>query len=737
MSDSTAHNPHAVEGHLPFVAAARHRDGRAALRVQRKPAAIAPRRPVARVLVDVSVPHLDRLFEYTVPAALDDSAVPGCRVSVRFAGRDLDGYLVERVDHADHEGRLMPLRRVVSPEPVLSAALVALCRAVALRYAGTLADVVRLAVPPRRATVEKKALVALPPPPDCPEPGPWTRYPAGPALLRRLAQGEAVRAVWTALPDAGQEDNDWPMALAIAVVSAASSGRGVVVVVPDGRDVTRISTALDRTDTHHVCLTSDLGPTARYAAWLSVRRGEVRIVVGTRAAMFAPVHNLGLVVCWDDGDDVHAELHAPYPHVRDVLMMRAEREGAAALVGSLSRSVEAQAMIDSGWAREVSPVIEVTRRSVPRVVVAGEGMEPERDPAAVSSRLPSVALRTAKHALAQGPVLVQVPRSGYVPVVSCQQCRAAARCPQCHGPLAVTSGHAVPRCQWCDRVVGDWHCLVCGDHRLRSVVVGAQRTAEELGRAFPGVRVYQAGSGLRRDRVPAGPSVVVATPGAEPVADGGYAAALLLDGWSLLERPDLRAGEEALRRWLTAAALVRGADRGGQVVVVADGGATSVEALVRWAPGWYAQRELADRLSLGLPPTRIIIEVRGAAAAVREFIDQLTSQVHSAQPRWDVLGPVPLSPKPSQFTPRRKRADTLAGESAAGDVTGPLVLWENDVTTEPVVADPMLVEVRALIRCLPSDHGDVLTKITAAIAIRAAQRRPGRLMVRVDPRDIG
>src|SRR5204862_7046495 len=100
-----------------------------------------------------------------------------------------------------------------------------------------------------------------------------------------------------------------------------------------------------------------------------------------------------------------------------------------------------------------------------------------------------------------------------------------------------------------------WHCATCGGVELRAQVVGARRTAEELGKAFPGVPVRTSGRDGVLAEVPAAPSVVVSTPGAEPVAVGGYGAALLLDGWALLSRPDLRAGEEALRRWLNAAAL--------------------------------------------------------------------------------------------------------------------------------------------------------------------------------------
>ena len=171
-------------------------------RVRSTPAApdLAAVDPVAVVLVDVGLAHLDRPFEYAVPEALADTAVAGARVRVRFAGQDVDGFVLERRAEAEHEGRLAPLRRVVSPEPVLTPALLALGRAVAERYAGTLGDVLRLAIPPRHATAEKNLRGEAPEPPPMPEPGPWAGYPAGPSFLRRVASGQAPAASWLALP---------------------------------------------------------------------------------------------------------------------------------------------------------------------------------------------------------------------------------------------------------------------------------------------------------------------------------------------------------------------------------------------------------------------------------------------------------------------------------------------------------------------------------------------------------
>ena len=247
---------------------------------------------------------------------------------------------------------------------------------------------------------------------------------------------------------------DWPDALAVAAGTALAAGRGALIVVPDHRDVDRVDAALKTVlgTGRHVRLTAGQGPQARYTAWLKVLRGTVRCVVGTRAAMFAPVHDLGLVAWWDDGDDLLTEQRAPYPHVREVLALRARTEGAALLTGGFTRTTAVQRWVDAG---EVQPVVaapDAVRRAAPRVLVAGEGTDVERDGPAAMAHLPSVAWRTAKAALERGPVLIQVPRRGYLPSLSCQTCREPARCPRCSGPLALSAPGAPPSCRWCGTV---------------------------------------------------------------------------------------------------------------------------------------------------------------------------------------------------------------------------------------------------------------------------------------------
>ncbi|MEV1179422.1 primosomal protein N', partial [Nonomuraea sp. NPDC049784] len=206
--------------------------------------------------------------------------------------------------------------------------------------------------------------------------------------------------------------------------------------------------------------------------------------------------------------------------------------------------------------------------------------------------------------------------------------------PLCHGPLALRGGHAAPYCRWCGRVDADWRCPSCGSPRLRAVVTGARRTAEELGRAFPSVQVRTSGRDGVLATVPDTRALVVATPGAEPVAQGGYAAAVLLDGWALLGRADLRASEETVRRWMNAAALLRPA---AELVVLGDAALPAVQALLRWDPVTHAERELGDRAELGFPPAVRMATLTGAASAVRQMLDEVR-----LPPGAQVLGPVPM-----------------------------------------------------------------------------------------------
>lgn len=658
----------------------------------------AEHEPIARVLPMLSVPHLDREFDYLVSADQSDDAQPGVRVRVRFHGRLVDAFVLERRSDTDHVGQLGWLDRVISAEPVLTQEVRRLVDAVAARYAGTRPDVLRLAIPPRHARAEKSdAVPPLLPVIDPVDPAGWARYGRGEQFLVALREGRAARAVWQALP--GEQ---WCDRIAEAAAAAVSGGYGVLAVVPDQRDIDAVwaATTARIDQSAVVALSAGLGPSARYRRWLSVLRGQARVVIGTRSAVFAPVERLGLVLVWDDGDDNLAEPRAPYPHAREVAMLRAHQLRCAAVIGGYARTAEAHALVRSGWAHDLVAPRPLVRACSPRVVALEDGgYAEERDAAARTARLPSVALRAARAALERdSPVLIQVPRRGYVPSIACARCRSVARCRHCTGPLSLSGASTGALCRWCGRIDPAPRCRRCGSDAIRAVIVGARRTAEEMGRAFPGTPVVTSAGDAVHSEIGPGPALVVATPGAEPRAPHGYGAALLLDSWAMLGRQDLRAAEDTLRRWMAAGALVQPRGDGGVVAAVAESTIPTVQALVKWDPVGHAEAEWEARAEVGLPPSVHMAAVDGSSPAVAALLE------HAELPEdADVLGPVDLPPGV------RRPPAMAAGEPA----------------------------IRMLIRVGREDGLALAASLRHAIAIASARHDHEAVRVQIDPLHIG
>lgn len=583
---------------------------------------------IARVVVDVPLPHLDRVFDYTIPERYAELARPGVRCRVRFAGKLRDGFLVGVGDTTDVAGKLAPLERVSSGEVVLTPAVARLVRAVADHWCGTFSDVVRLAVPPRHAATEVAQRPVHPAArTDGVRPGVLDRYRGADRFLAGLARGRPLRAAWTPVA-VDSPLGDGLGGVLDAVAATLSGGRGAIVVVPDADVLTILGArcaALFGAGSF-ATLTADLGPAARYRQFLAAARGSVRLVIGTRAACYAPVADLGLVAVWDEGNDLFAEPRAPYPHARDVAALRATTEPCGLLLAGHGRSAETQALVERGWLGEIALDPVAARREAPLVHVAADHDSAlDRDLAARAARLPHQVFEAIRAGLAAGPVLVQVPRSGYVPAVACRSCHEIAACPTCGGALRGDPGDGGLRlmCPTDGPLRGSWRCPHCGGTQLRAPRVGVTRTAEELGRAFPLVRVVPSWRGHAVGVVGEQPVLVLATPGAEPRASAGYAAAVLLDADALTARRDLRADEEALRRWLAVSALVRPAAEGGTILVVGHGPGRAVQALVRHDPVGFAARELAERRETGFPPAGRLVVVEGDADAVVAVADEL------------------------------------------------------------------------------------------------------------------
>ncbi|WP_091187393.1 hypothetical protein [Microbacterium humi] len=578
-------------------------------------------------MIDSPVPALDHPFDYAIPDHLVDDIVVGARVRVplRSGGRRADAYVIELAEQSDFDGQLSAIDELVSPIPVLTPEVWRLARRAADRAAGTASDIVRLAVPKRHVRVEKAWLAAEEPKPLSIEPPAVEGY-ADPDRLTAPGTRSALSAIPTlAETDAGVTVGRWAATVAQLAARVLATGRSTIVCVPDYRDQDQLQSALADCVPAHAVSRLDARQSAaeRYRAFLECLRPGPRVIIGNRSTIYAPAAELGLILVWDDADDLHAEPLAPYVHTRDAALIRQEDSGCALILAGHTRSVEAQRLVELGWLTAVEPA----RTTSPRVILSDPAQTGE------TARIPSAAWRAAREALAHGPVLVQVSRPGYAPVVACQRCHTAARCRTCHGPLGIRSAGAAPSCALCGAIQAGWACDECGATQLRLVTRGTGRTTEELGRAFPGTMVVTSDGEHRVERVPARPALVVATRGAEPVADGGYHAILLLDGERMLAREALSIAMDCLRWWANAAAL--SAPRA-PVVLVGVGGRLG-QALATWTPESFAAAELADRRELAFPPAVRTASVSGDLSAVERAIDGVDPALYR-----DVLGPTEL-----------------------------------------------------------------------------------------------
>lgn len=589
----------------------------------------------AQVIADISLLHVDRPFDYAIPENLLSQVHIGSRVGISFGGRKATGFVKAIVDSTERPDKVSEVESVIDGISVVTPEIFDLSRLIADRYIATQGDVLGSAIPPRQARVEAKILSHLPVGAnavsgDVKSSVNWNFYQNGNAFLNRLQNAETSRAACVI----ASGHNLYEMA-ADSVIACRKSGKGVIVALPDGKDVARFVDQLSNVvaKTEIGVFGSDQKPSERYANFLNVLRGDIQIAVGTRSVVFAPMQDLGLVVIVEDGDDSHAEQQNPAWHAREIMALRSISQDCSFFSIATSRSVEVQQMVKRDWLLDLVCDRNYVRSASPKVFATSDA-DLAKDPVARNARLPQLVFSTIRTALIHGPVLVQVPRRGYQLHISCSQCREAVTCRDCHGGVLRESEKSPLRCMRCGLKELEWKCKWCGNRNVRSTMVGDVRTAEELGRAFPGTVVKTSGKNSILDSVDASPALVIATPGAEPVVENGfYEAAIILDAEMSLRRIDLRAEEESLRRWQYVTSLVK--PETGRVVVVADEGKPVMQSLIRHDPIGFAERELELRKSANMPPAFGVIEIRCDKGMWLDISDTLELPQEAR-----VLGPV-------------------------------------------------------------------------------------------------
>jgi primosomal protein N' (replication factor Y) (superfamily II helicase) len=311
---------------------------------------------------------------------------------------------------------------------------------------------------------------------------------------------------------------------------------------------------------------------------------ESSIIIGTRSAIFAPVKNLQTIIVYKESSPDHFEIRSPGWSTYAIAKLRANSEGLQLIFTGFSPSVRCAFDIDQSQMKYRNE----------KVAVQVQAFAPHD-----GALLPGRVFTEIKKALAQGPVLFLAPRKGYGNALLCAHCRNIAMC-KCGGRLQVASKGIAPTCVHCGTGYPAWKCSFCARDTQYLAGRGIDRAAEEISRAFPGYPVILSAGEVIKEEVESKPSIVLSTPGAQPLVDGGYSAVVVLDAMRFFAHTDISSQERARELLLESASLI---NKPGKVLLVIDDSHPIVSAIARWNIAPLLKRELADRQELMLPPT--------------------------------------------------------------------------------------------------------------------------------------
>ena len=523
---------------------------------KRVDSAQALRDAYVRVWVDTSVSHLDGTYDYLVPERLSQSVKPGIRVGVPFAGRDVEALVLERSDRSDITN-LKFISSVISEEVVASPNLITLISAISKRWICNPFDVIRSAIPARVASVDKAFTTE-------------TRS----STAKELANKEKGEVTYLHL--APHED---PLKRLSEFAQKAQAKGSVLIIVPEDRELELLQLEIPGA----LILSSSLSRTQRYSNYLTAINKSGQIIIGTRSAIFLTPPDLTTLIVYRENSQSHYEPRHPGWNVRDIALLRQSEEKLNLYFVGYSPSLEMARSIESGAINFLSKKARLQISTFPQ---SGSELLPER------------IFTPIRGALKSGSVLFLVPKKGYASALMCKKCRNLAICP-CGGKLSRSNQSAPPACVHCSTTFSKWKCKWCNEDKLVLLGRGAIRHAEEIGRAFPGFPVINSDADTPVKDVTSKSSLVIATQGMAPRCEGGYSAAVLLEGGSFFSYSDLRGQERSREAFFEAAGQVK---TGAPVLVAIDSSHPINAALASWNPAHMYKRELADLESLDLPP---------------------------------------------------------------------------------------------------------------------------------------
>lgn len=445
-----------------------------------------------------------------------------------------------------------------------------------------------------------------------------------------------------------------------AIDEVRQAGRGAILLVPEialtpqlvGRFRARFGDDI-------AVLHSGLTIRQRDDAWQSLRQGRVRVAIGARSALFAPVADLGLIVVDEEHDPSFKQDEGFRYHARDMALLRAQYAGAVSVLGSATPSIETYYRANQGGIRLLSLPTRATGAAMPEVEIVD--LRRHRSGPTGHPLLSGPLHQAIGDCLETGhQAIIFLNRRGFSPSIRCAACGALAECPACSVALTEHKAQGALRCHYCDfqRAVAQ-PCIACGSPEYKRLGVGTEQLEKSIEESFPKARVARldrdtaSGEGVEAvlDRLRSGEVDVLV--GTQMVTKGHDIAGVTLVGVALADQslafPDFRASERTFQLLAQVAGRAGRAEAPGKVVLQTyqpDHPAVRLAASHDYES--FYDEEIRARDEVGYPPFARLVSVRvhaGAEADARGATQVLAdaARQHPAvrEGAVQVLGPAP------------------------------------------------------------------------------------------------
>ena len=468
---------------------------------------------------------------------------------------------------------------------------------------------------------------------------------------------------------------------------ALSAGGAVLLILPEISLTPQIvDQFVSRLDQPIALLHGQVGTTARWNAWEKLRKGEIRVAIGARSAIFAPIPNLKLILVDEEHEPSYKQCDGLRYHARDVAVMRAKFSSCAVILGSATPSFESLLNVKRGRYQLLEMPTRISTRPVPKIEAINLNKIRRKD--MPSENLSPQLYQAIEETLRNNKqIVILYNRRGFASYLQCETCSEPIRCPHCSVPLTYHKGKNQLLCHYCNlSMIPPQHCPVCrnpettrievnsageqlvSDKKLEKVGLlkqrgaGTEKVVGELASLFPSARIVR----MDRDTVGkkdsyreilgkmrSGEADILV--GTQMIAKGhdlpGVTLVGIIDADIGLHLPDFRASERVYQLITQAAGRAgRGKDPGRVFIQTRSPEHPTLVATIAARFKAFARYELQYRKELEYPPIgrllRLIVsstnrtEANLGADLVAEVVRK-TIQKMDEDPTTKLLGPAP------------------------------------------------------------------------------------------------